>query len=102
MLVIERGALMGRDQEWNISRPELMSLVPLGVLTQEQADSCVTIEFNPIRCGFHGADAPPLITKVGGSFPASLLLNNGAGFRAYLILTRGWFSSTRFQTSFDQ
>ena len=65
VLVIERGALMGRDQEWNISRPELMSLVPLGVLTQEQADSCVTIEFNPIRCGFHGADAPPLITKVG-------------------------------------
>lgn len=31
VLVIERGALKGREQEWNISRSELMSLVPLGV-----------------------------------------------------------------------
>jgi hypothetical protein len=23
----------------------------------------VTIEFNPVRCGFHGADQPPLVTK---------------------------------------
>lgn len=31
VLVVERGALKGREQEWNISRSELMSLVPLGV-----------------------------------------------------------------------
>lgn len=32
-------------------------------MTREQAESCVTIEFNPIRCGFHGADSPPLVTE---------------------------------------
>ena len=29
----------------------------------EQAEGCVSIEFNPIRCGFHGVDAPNLITR---------------------------------------
>lgn len=46
------------------------------VLTREQAESCVTVEFNPIRCGFHGADAPPLVTRDilnTGVKPASLL-----------------------------
>ena len=61
--VVERGPLKGRDQEWNISRPELETLVPLGVLTQAQVDRVITKEFNPIRCGFHGSDAPPMITR---------------------------------------
>ena len=63
VVVVERGPLKGRDQEWNISRPELETLVPLGVLTQAQVDRVITKEFNPIRCGFHGSDAPPMITR---------------------------------------
>ena len=63
MVVIERGPLKGREQEWNISRPELEALVPLGVLTAAQADACVTKEFNPIRCGFHGSGTDPMVTR---------------------------------------
>ena len=63
VVVIERGFLKGREQEWNISRPELEALVPLGVLTAAQADTCVTKEFNPIRCGFHGSGRDPMVTR---------------------------------------
>ena len=63
VVVIERGPLKGREQEWNISRPELEALVPLGVLTASQVDACVTKEFNPIRCGFHGSKSPPMVTR---------------------------------------
>lgn len=54
--VIERGMLRGRDQDWNISRQELYALVDEGVLSKQQADDSITIEFNPIRAGFHGSD----------------------------------------------
>lgn len=47
--VIERRRVEGRTQEWNISRHELYSLVEVGLLTKEEADSCITSEFNPIR-----------------------------------------------------
>ena len=30
--------------------------VKTGVLTQEEAEQCVSIEFNPIRAGFHGSE----------------------------------------------
>ena len=63
VVVVERGPLKGREQEWNISRPELEALVPLGVLTEEQIDKCVTKEFNPIKCGFYGSDAPDMVTS---------------------------------------
>jgi len=63
VVVIERGALSGREQEWNISRPELESLVRLGVLTQPQLEESITKEFNPIKCGFYGSDSPPMVTK---------------------------------------
>ena len=63
VVVIERGFLKGREQEWNISRPELEALVPLGVLTAAQVDACVTKEFNPIRCGFHGSGREPMVTR---------------------------------------
>lgn len=55
--IIERGKLQGRSQDWNISREELHQLVKLGVLTQDDLDDCISIEFNPIRAGFHGYDA---------------------------------------------
>ncbi|WPT13025.1 hypothetical protein PSENEW3_00002866 [Picochlorum sp. SENEW3] len=54
--IIERGALRGRDQDWNISREELYALVDAGVVSKEQADDSITIEFNPIKAGFHGSE----------------------------------------------
>ena len=63
VVVVERGALRGREQEWNISRPELESLVRLGVLTKHQLEESITKEFNPIKCGFYGSDKPPMVTK---------------------------------------
>ncbi|CAK0769871.1 hypothetical protein CVIRNUC_003711 [Coccomyxa viridis] len=52
--VVERGPLKGREQEWNISRKELAELVQEGLLTREEAEECIGIEFNPVRAGFHG------------------------------------------------
>mmetsp|Transcript_4270 Transcript_4270/g.12136 ORF Transcript_4270/g.12136 Transcript_4270/m.12136 type:complete len:617 (+) Transcript_4270:3-1853(+) len=52
--LLERGKVAGRDQDWNISREELFKYVSAGVLSEEQASACVTIEFNPIRAGFAG------------------------------------------------
>ncbi|KAF6251608.1 hypothetical protein COO60DRAFT_604343 [Scenedesmus sp. NREL 46B-D3] len=52
--VVERGRLQGRTQEWNISRKELQELEELGLLTAAEAESCIALEFNPVRVGFHG------------------------------------------------
>ncbi|GAQ77784.1 Hypothetical protein KFL_000030600 [Klebsormidium nitens] len=51
--IVERGVLMGRAQEWNISKQEMQSLVEMGVLTQEEVEDSISIEFNPGRCGFY-------------------------------------------------
>ena len=85
VVVVERGPLVGRDQEWNISRAELETLVPLGVLTQGQADRCVTGEFNPIRCGFYGSETPPMVTRDvlnAGVKPAVLVATVRENFEA--------------------
>ncbi len=50
--VVERGALRGRAQDWNISRSELADLVNEGVLTAEEVEECISNEFNPVRVGF--------------------------------------------------
>lgn len=52
--IIERAALQGREQEWNISRKELQELVLEGILEADEAEQCVSSEFNPVRAGFHG------------------------------------------------
>lgn len=52
--VIEKGVLRGRDQDWNISRKELYEFVEAGVLSAEQAEDVITIEFNPVKAGFFG------------------------------------------------
>lgn len=57
--VVERGPLVGRRQEWNISRHELYELVNAGVLTSEEAESCIAIEFNPLRAGFKRYEGDP-------------------------------------------
>lgn len=50
--VIEASLLQGRDQDWNISKKELLELVKEGVLTADEAEDCISIEFNPVRACF--------------------------------------------------
>eukprot|EP00250_Pteridium_aquilinum_P013578 c21433_g1_i1 orf=668-2395(-) len=55
VVVIEKGRLQGRSQEWNISRKELDELVNYGILSSESLQSAIAAEFNPNRCGFKGS-----------------------------------------------
>jgi lycopene cyclase CruP len=51
--LLERGRLRGRDQEWNISRRELQSLVELELLTLAELETTIATEYNPGRIRFH-------------------------------------------------
>lgn len=55
--LLERGQLKGREQEWNVSRQELSTLVELELLTPEQLEDAIATEFNPLRIQFHGSSA---------------------------------------------
>jgi lycopene cyclase CruP len=55
VLLLERGILRGRDQEWNISRQELRELVELDLLTEKQLETAIVSEYNPARVSFHGS-----------------------------------------------
>eukprot|EP00903_Cladosiphon_okamuranus_P012374 g11597.t3 len=57
--VVERGPLLGREQEWNISEAELEEMVEANVLSKEDAEECVSIRFNPLRAGFKRAEGDP-------------------------------------------
>lgn len=50
--VIERGALQGRAQEWNISRAELAVLVELELLSEAELATAIVTEYNPGRIAF--------------------------------------------------
>lgn len=52
--IIERGALRGREQDWNISRAELRSLLELGLLEPAALEAAIAREFNPVRVQFSG------------------------------------------------
>lgn len=52
--VVERNVLKGREQEWNISRKELLELVEFGILTEDDIEEATAASFNPNRCGFEG------------------------------------------------
>ncbi|MBR8832438.1 MAG: hypothetical protein N5P05_003680 [Chroococcopsis gigantea SAG 12.99] len=52
--LLERGVLRGREQEWNISRCELMTFVAMGLLTEEELERAIVTQYNPARVGFHG------------------------------------------------
>lgn len=51
--VMERGALQGREQEWNTSRQELEVLITLGLLSEAELEAAIASEFNPNRLQFH-------------------------------------------------
>lgn len=52
--IVEKAALQGREQEWNVSRKELLELVEVGILTEDDIDHVTAASFNPNRCGFEG------------------------------------------------
>ncbi|MCD7458193.1 hypothetical protein HAX54_037512 [Datura stramonium] len=52
--VVERNVLKGREQEWNISKKELLELVEVGILTEDDIEEATAASFNPNRCGFEG------------------------------------------------
>ncbi|KAL2224626.1 UNVERIFIED_CONTAM: hypothetical protein Sindi_2929700, partial [Sesamum indicum] len=45
--IVEKSILRGREQEWNISRKELLELVEVGVLTKGDIDHVTAASFNP-------------------------------------------------------
>ncbi|XP_010244147.2 PREDICTED: uncharacterized protein LOC104588042 isoform X2 [Nelumbo nucifera] len=52
--IVERNLLKGREQEWNISRKELLELVEAGILVEDEIEQITAAKFNPNRCGFEG------------------------------------------------
>ncbi|XP_050207217.1 uncharacterized protein LOC126656650 [Mercurialis annua] len=50
--IVERNLLKGREQEWNISRKELLELVEVGILSEDEIEKATAAKFNPNRCGF--------------------------------------------------
>jgi lycopene cyclase CruP len=74
VVVIERGELRGRSQEWNTSRHELQVLVELELLTEAELEGAIASEFNPNRIAFHG----------GSEFWVKDVLNVGVA-PAYLL-----------------
>ncbi|WP_309736635.1 FAD-binding oxidoreductase [Chamaesiphon sp. OTE_75_metabat_556] len=52
VVVIERGELKGRVQEWNISRSELAVLVELELLSEQELAIAIVTEYNPARISF--------------------------------------------------
>ncbi len=53
VVLLERGELRGREQEWNISRKELQVLVRLGLLTEAELEGAIASQYNPARVAFH-------------------------------------------------
>ncbi|EKQ69238.1 flavin-dependent dehydrogenase [Leptolyngbyaceae cyanobacterium JSC-12] len=56
VVLIERGGLRGRVQEWNISRRELQVFVTLGLLTEAELELAIATEYNPARICFLGGE----------------------------------------------
>ncbi|WP_414541503.1 NAD(P)/FAD-dependent oxidoreductase [Nostoc sp. CCY0012] len=52
--LIERGILRGREQEWNISRPELAVFLQLNMLSSEELEQAIATQYNPARVSFDG------------------------------------------------
>ena len=75
-VVVERGKIAGRPQEWNISRKELEELVELGILRYEDIDAITSSEFNPVRVGFK-TDTRPGSTESGFEAYTKDVLNLG-------------------------
>lgn len=40
--------LIQREQEWNISRKELLELVEIGILVEDDIEEATAVKFNPV------------------------------------------------------
>ncbi|WP_448561103.1 FAD-dependent oxidoreductase [Trichothermofontia sp.] len=54
VVLLERGVLRGRDQEWNVSRSELRVFLDLGLLSAEELTQAIATTYNPARISFLG------------------------------------------------
>ncbi|MEM6451517.1 MAG: FAD-binding oxidoreductase [Cyanobacteria bacterium P01_D01_bin.105] len=54
IVLLERGILRGRDQEWNISRRELETFVQMGLLSEAELEAAIASQYNPARITFTG------------------------------------------------
>ncbi len=54
VVLLERGELRGREQEWNISRRELETFVKLGLLSEEELGEAIATQYSPARIAFNG------------------------------------------------
>ncbi|MBD2100105.1 NAD(P)/FAD-dependent oxidoreductase [Leptolyngbya sp. FACHB-261] len=52
--LLEAGLLQGREQEWNLSREELETLVQLELLTPDEREQVITSEYSRGRIAFLG------------------------------------------------
>lgn len=85
--VVEQGVLVGRTQEWNISRRELVALVETGVLTEAELDAIIVSDFSPQRVGFTADGEDYLLDTIKGVLnlgvdPLSLIAKVRASFLA--------------------
>ena len=39
-----------REQEWNISRKELLEFVEIGILEEDEIEQATAAKFNPVSC----------------------------------------------------
>ncbi|MDJ0731445.1 MAG: FAD-binding oxidoreductase [Crocosphaera sp.] len=53
VILVEKGKLKGREQEWNISRQELNTFVELNLLSTRELEQAIATEYNPGRVSFH-------------------------------------------------
>lgn len=42
-----------REQEWNISRKELLELVEAGILVEDDIEEATAVKFNPVSFELH-------------------------------------------------
>ena len=59
--VVERGPLVGREQDWNLSQQELRALVDENVV--DDVEALITAEFNPGRCAFFGSESDAVLVR---------------------------------------
>lgn len=55
-ILVERGSLKGREQEWNISLNELKVFCELELLTEVELEKAIATKYNPGRIGFLGGN----------------------------------------------
>jgi hypothetical protein len=66
-----------REQEWNISRKELMEIVEIGILSEAELEQIISSDFNPVRSFSDHA-----LLSTNSSFPFNFFLSvqNRCGF----------------------